>query len=134
MDDRKLAEIQDQLMKELDTEVRVEEEIVSSSKTIAEYLMSGKPCRTDLDGTPYMFKYRLLGQAPKQFIFMLIVNEVKYKIAQEKYKPFTATAEVDNQYTLLENLQATVEAFIRHKSGRIKPEMLSNEEAYRVEK
>lgn len=126
MDDRKLQQIQDELMRELDQEQKIEKEIVQSSEDIAAHLMLSKRCVTEINGTQYLFNYRLLQNAGKSVMYMLVANTVKYKIASDKYIPFTATAEMDHRYTERDNVKTLVEAFIRHVTDRIKPDTLED--------
>lgn len=132
MEDQKLAQIQAELMQELDNEAKLEKHFKQSSAEIATHLLAGKPCKVELDGAPFMFKYRLIGTKEQPVIYLLIVNMNLYKITPEKYIPFTAKAPVDSRYTMQENMAATVEAFLRHRSGKIKPEMIEQEENYGV--
>jgi ethanolamine ammonia-lyase small subunit len=126
MDDKKLQQIQDELMKEMDKEQKIETEIVQSSEEIAANLILSKKCTADINGTQFLFNYRLLKGSKKSIIYMLVANTTKYKIAPEKYIPFTATAEMDLRYSEKDNLKTVVEAFIRHVTDRVKPETLED--------
>lgn len=128
----KLLKIQNEIMEEMDKEANMEKHIMDSSEQIASQLMSTKKITTEINGTPYMFSYRVLENEDSKFIFMLVANTIKYKIAQEKYKPFKATAEMDLRYSLKDNLQTVVETFIRHITGHIKPTDLEDDEDYLV--
>jgi hypothetical protein len=125
MDDKQLKQIQDELMQSLDEESKLEEHIKVSSETIAAYLMNHSSCNIDINNTHYRIKYKLLDMRNgEKLIYMLAANMVKYKIAPEKYVPFSISANVDNDYTMQDNIKAAAEGFVRHITGRIKPEMM----------
>jgi hypothetical protein len=126
MDDKKLQQIQDELMRELDKEQKIETEIVQSSEDIAANLLLSKRCTADINGTQFLFNYRLLKNNEKSSMYVLVANITKYKIAPEKYIPFTATAEMDPRYSERDNLKTVVEAFIRHITDRVKPDTLED--------
>lgn len=126
MDDRKLQQIQDELMRELDKEQKIETEIIQSSEDIAGNLLLSKKCVAEINGTQYLFNYRLLKNNEKSIMYILVANTVKYKISPDKYIPFTATADMDPRYSERDNLKTVVEAFIRHVTDRIKPGTLED--------
>jgi hypothetical protein len=127
MDDKELQKIQDEILSGLDKEQKIEENIVQSADEIASHLLISKKVNAEINDTQYMITYRLLNSGKKQYIFMVVANINKFKIAGSSYKPYTATAEMDTRYSEHDNIKATVEAFIRHVTGRIKPETLEGE-------
>lgn len=135
MNEEKIKQIQNELMKEIDNESKIENEIIDSAENAAAHLIMSPKVTIEIDNKPYMIAYKLFN-LPKggQKIFMLATNLNLYKITPEKYKPYTIQVIVDSKYTLKENLKASVEAFIRHVTGRIKPEILCEEEKVNVVK
>lgn len=137
MDDKKLEQIQNELMKEIDKEQKTEEDIISAAETIASGLITLGKMGAAVDGKEFMFAFKIL-EKPKfvldkdkvkkqiqvKYIYMIVTDVIKYQIANGKYKPFIVDAEMDERYDLKANLKAAVEGFIRHITGRIKPEML----------
>jgi hypothetical protein len=128
----KLQQIQDELMKELDKEQQLENHINISSEQIAAHLTLNSKCKAEINNTPYIFAYKLLQAKGKRIIYIVISNIIKYELAQSKYIPFSATAEVNEQYSLKDNLKTVVEAFIRHITGTVKPDTVADEESYQV--
>jgi hypothetical protein len=125
MNDKQLEQIQNELMKNLDDESRLEDHIKQSSETIASYLMGHEACNIDINNIPFRIKYKLLDMKNgNKLIYMLAANMTKYRITPEKYVPFSISANVDEQYSLQDNLKAVAEGFVRHITGRIKPDML----------
>jgi len=57
-------------------------------------------------------------------IRLVISNENSRKIAGNRYIPYILEAEVDNNLSLTENYKTVFEAFLRHVSGAIEPEVL----------
>lgn len=124
MDDKKLKQIQDELMKEIDNEQKIETMIINSSEEIAAHLLISKKINAEVNDKPYMFSYRLLNKADKKIMYVLIADITKYKISGAKYVPFSATAEMDLQYSEKDNLKVVIEAFIRHITDRVKADVL----------
>lgn len=128
MNDKELQRIQDEIMADLNKEQKVEKEIKNSSKEITSHLLISKKINAEIDNVLYMFNYRLInGKQGKRMIYMLVANVTKYQIAGKKYVPFVATAELDDRYSEFDNVNTVVEAFIRHVTGNIKPDILDGE-------
>lgn len=125
MNDDKIQAIVDEMLGEIDKEEETEKHIVESAEEIASYLLMNESnkAKAEVDGKVFVFGYRVISDKK---IFMLVANETKQKIAQDKYRPFTVTAEIEKEYTMKQNLIAMVEGFIRHITGKFKAEELGS--------
>lgn len=135
--DKKIKEtykVEQELKENLEKEIKTEEEIVSDSITLAnELLNKGK--------TSIVIKKRLYSVVikisekqkkmqhrvtkdiktfPVRYISLVAADVNKYKISNGKYIPYTISAEIDERYSLKDNLKVVTEAFIRHITGTIK--------------
>lgn len=135
MDNEKLMQIQQEIMKGLDEEKKIDEEIMNSSEEIASKLLSSNKAKAIIDNSNYTFIYRVINSKKKasatkivdtKIIILTVANDIKYKISGNKYRPFFCTAEMDTSRNLKDNLKTVVEAFIRHKTGKMKPEYLED--------
>jgi hypothetical protein len=125
MTDEQIQRIQDEIMSSIQSETDIEDTIKNTAREIAARLTFNDKISSEFIDTLYMFKYRkIILPGAKQGIMMLIANMVKYQQFKEKYRPYTVTVEIDNNFTFRENLQAVLEAFFRHMTGRTQAEML----------
>ena len=124
MDEKELKRIEQELLKGLDKEQEAEEMVVDLSNEIAAKLAFQGKASAEIDGNEYVFAYRQITIDANKGVFMTVANANKYRLLQEKYRPYTVTAEIDNDFSLRENLQSVVEAFIRHILDMVKPEEL----------
>lgn len=120
MDDKQLQKIQDEIMSEMDRESQIEKNISNSTEAITQHLIARSKCHTEINGTEYMFSYRLLKNETQNILYLLVANVVKFKLAGNQYVPYSATAPMDMQYSESDNLKVVVEAFIRHITDRVK--------------
>lgn len=124
MDENKLQQIQDEIMREMDRETNLEASIISISKEIAAKLSLGGSVTEEIDGRPLVFNHRQYMQGKQPKIFMTVASPFMYEVGREKYKPYMVDVEVSNDFTLQENLASTVEAFLRHIFDMVKVEEL----------
>lgn len=59
-------------------------------------------------------------------ISLAISNEATRSRAGNKYIPYTISVEVNNNFTLRENYEAIIEAFLRHLVGEDRPEVIDD--------
>lgn len=124
MDEKKLKQIEQELIQEIDNEQKIETHIFESSEEIAAHLVLNKRVQAEVNDRLYKFSYRLLEKQDKKILYVLIADVLKYNVAGNKYIPFSAHAEMDTRYSERDNLKAVIEGFIRHITGRQKPEVL----------
>jgi hypothetical protein len=132
MDEKELDQIQAQLLKAIDDDVRAEKEIDEVSSSLSAQLLLGGKCLGVVDDTEYEFIYRKVkfrqptpdnATAIATRMILIASNRIKQRITGGKYIPYQCAADYDIRYTEIENLKAVIEAFVRHQTGRIKPEM-----------
>lgn len=119
MDDKQLKKIQDEIMGSLNADDKADEEIKNLSEEIAAKLTLEQKTKVFIEEREYTFAYKMI-EGKKRMIIMFVADTVKYNIVGNKYAPYTVKAEIDNDFTMRENLQSVVEAFIRHKLDRVK--------------
>jgi hypothetical protein len=128
LEDQKLSELERQIIQQMDTDSEIEKEIEETSLEIASQLIVSNKVNTMINKTNYLFAYRLLDNGKQKKIFMLVTDIFKYNLVGTQYKPFTVTADVDQRYDLCANLKTAVEGFIRHITGRFKPEIVEDQD------
>ena len=130
MDERKIQEIQDNIIKGIDKEIELDKQIESDSEEIAYNLLKNNKTKFIVDKRNYLFQYgTYINKKNKQCIVIYISDiEIVNKTKTGDYIPYIINSEIDNNFTLEENLKATVEAFLRHRLGLIKPEVLPDDE------
>lgn len=122
-----LDKIQEELMNEIDQEERLNQDIDNWSQAIASSLLISKKARADINDTIYSFVYKeYTDKENKRGISLIAIDEFHYKMANGKYRPFTATCEYNEDITLKDNLACVVEGFLRHVLNAYKAEELSD--------
>ena len=105
------------LIKEQDQNINIKEE----AELAARKMMTGVKSILEINERTYSLRHKSM-PGSKNNIVLVAVDLDKYKLLQEKYQPFIIHGEINNGLTMQENLSATVEAFIRHIIGAVKPE------------
>ncbi len=135
----KIEDLQKQLEAEIDKEVKLEEHIKSAAVAITDELFIKKKTKATIDEKDYTFVYHMynepiqskiigINKAEQKKQCLLVVDDTKFKIFPDKYRPFKAEANFDENYSEYENLSRLVETFIYHISGKIRPEELEDDE------
>lgn len=131
-------DVEREIRKNIDKEVKTEEEILEASLAIADNLLNTPKVKAIIDERQYLITMRVqpmlvkkihmktkeVIEVPEDHIVLIIADIAKYNLSAGKYIPFTAKAQVDKDYSLRDNLKTVVEGFIRHITGNIKPEIL----------
>lgn len=121
MNEQKLKQIEQELMNGINKENDLEAYVVSTSKDIANLLTNKNKVVVDIKGKDHIFAYNVqLGQKGKRYLYLVVADQSKFKLLQQQYKPWTVTAEVDNDFSMYDNLQSIIEAFLRHKFDIVK--------------
>ena len=123
MNEQDLDQLQKELMDQIDQEAEIEKNITESAKVIAQELLTKKRTRAVIDEKTFSLAYHSY-QNEKEVTYLCIIaiNELHFKISSGNYRPYKVEAELDTEYSELENLEMIVESFIRHLAGMIKPE------------
>lgn len=124
MNDEQLKKIQDELLKGIDADLDKESNLISTAKEIAAKLYLGGTVKEEIDGKVLVFNYRTYKQGKTDKIFMTVANPFMYQVGRDKYKPYMVDVEVDNDFSLRENLASVVEAFLRHIFDMVQVEEL----------
>lgn len=119
--DEQLAALQERIMQEtIDAPAELENLIVETAERVAsEIALKNGTSRMEFQDEVYTFKAVKKIVSFKEIIYMVVVNEAHRKMGGSRYRPYTVTVEVDNSFSYLENLQATVETFLRHITGTV---------------
>lgn len=125
MDEKQLDQIQNELLKDIDSETETDKNIKTAAEEIAAALFLSNKTRYSFNNVPYSFRY--IFDRGHNKIIIIAANEIKFQIAGSKYKPFVIESDVQTGYTEKECIVAAVEGFIRHVTGNIKPEILDDD-------
>lgn len=134
----KSYDVEKEMLKEIEKDIKADEEIVQDSLAIADALVANPKVKVEIDGRPFMVAMKIVPklvkkmhlttkeviELPEDHIFLIIADINKYNLTGGKYKPFTAEGKIDQDYNLRDNVRTVVEGFIRHITGNIKPEIL----------
>ena len=121
MTDEQLNKIQQDLLKQIDKPLQLENLIKDTADKIARSLSTVGKAKIDFQDRTYMFRARHTDTT----IILIIADELKFKILGEKYRPYFVKGEIQNNLTYQENLRAVCEAYFRHITGLIQPEVLN---------
>lgn len=125
MTDEQIQRIQDEIMSSINAETDIEDLIKETAREVGSRLAFSDKVHVEFMDVVYLFKYKkTILPGAKQGIFMFIANMENYRKFKDKYKPYTATVEIDNKFTMRENLQSVIEVFFRHITGRTQAEIL----------
>ena len=125
MEEKQLDQIQNELLKDIDSETETDKNIKTAAEEIAAALFLSNKTRYSFNNVPYCFRY--IFDRGHNKIIIIAANEIKFQIAGSKYKPFVIESDVQTGYTEKECIVAAVEGFIRHVTGNIKPEILDDD-------
>lgn len=127
--EEQIQAIQAQLMKQyVDDPLELDSEILSTAEKVSKELMDQQVSKFEFQDTVYEARSRFKQAGNKQIIYVVFANIVKYKLAGEKYIPYTASCEIDTNYTYEDNLKTIITAFLEHLAGVIHPEVLDDED------
>ena len=124
--DKDYQQLHDRILNEINQELNVEKHIEETSSEIAALLILSQKCEVEINGTPYLFSYRVVPQKNANIIVMMAANKIKYEIAAGKYSPFVIRAEANPNHSMSENLEMMAEAFVRKLTDNIKIEEIED--------
>lgn len=109
--------------------VELDEEIESTARNVANLLaVKNDGVKFEFQGNEFVVRQRTnwydLGTAKS--INLAISNEATRSRTGNKYIPYTVSVEVDNKFTLRENYEAVIEAFLRHITDTERPEVIED--------
>lgn len=126
MDERELQNIENELLSNINEEVKADNEIINAAEEIAATLILSGSTQYSFNDIVYSFRYICNSQT--KTITIVVANVNKYKIAGNKYKPFIINVTLDESYSELQCATSAIEAFIRHVTGTMKPEYIEEGE------
>ncbi len=118
--DEQLQKIQDNLMNQLDSDDALEKEIMEVADKCSHDLAFRGKAFVEFNNRHYMLRARHTIDT----ILIIVADDLLFKIVGEKYRPAFIKGEIQNGLTYQENVRATVEAYFRHITNKIKPEEL----------
>lgn len=119
MTEEQLNDIEKKLLDEIDKPLKLEKEIKELSSKIAQDLLLKQKVRINFNDKDYYIVYKLINN---KIIYILAADTVKYKLLNNKYKPYVASAEIMQNVTEYESVRGVIEALLKRMVDIIKPE------------
>lgn len=118
-------------IKEIDTEIKKDDDIREFAEYLARNLAQTPVLRVNVANKVYVLSMRMVKLSDgsnRTEILLAAADEVKQKLYGKTYTPALYTAEFNDLYTLEENCQTLLSAFIGHVTGNMKIETLEEED------
>lgn len=119
MTEEQLNDIEKKLLDEIDKPLKLEKEIKELSSKIAQDLLLKQKVRINFNDKDYYMVYKLINN---KIIYILAADTVKYKLLNNKYKPYIASAEIMKNVTEYESVRGVIEALLKRMVDIIEPE------------
>ncbi|RGQ08471.1 hypothetical protein DWZ11_01030 [Megamonas rupellensis] len=119
MTEEQLNDIEKKLLDEIDKPLKLEKEIKELSSKIAQDLLLKQKVRINFNDKDYYIVYKLINN---KTIYILAADTVKYKLLNNKYKPYVASAEIMQNVTEYESVRGVIEALLKRMVDIIEPE------------
>lgn len=119
MTEEQLNDIEKKLLDEIDKPLKLEKEIKELSNKIAQDLLLKQKVRINFNDKDYYIVYKLINN---KIIYILAADTVKYKLLNNKYKPYVASAEIMQNVTEYESVRGVIEALLKRMVDIIEPE------------
>lgn len=119
MTEEQLNDIEKKLLDEIDKPLKLEKEIKELSSKIAQDLLLKQKIRINFNDKDYYIVYKLINN---KIIYILAADTVKYKLLNNKYKPYVASAEIMQNVTEYESVRGVIEALLKRMVDIIEPE------------
>ena len=119
MTEEQLNDIEKKLLEEIDKPLKLEKEIKELSSKIAQDLLLKQKVRINFNDKDYYIVYKLINN---KIIYILAADTVKYKLLNNKYKPYVASAEIMQNVTEYESVRGVIEALLKRMVDIIEPE------------
>lgn len=131
--DRKVDEFINDGLKEIDQEIKQEYDIRDQAEYVARMLAINPIVKVNVNERVYnlIMKMHKLPTG-QQLITLLAEDEGKKAIYGNRYTPAMYNAEFNDEFTLEENCQTLVSAFIGNVTGKLKIETLKDEGSVKV--
>lgn len=119
MTEEQLNDIEKKLLDEIDKPLKLEKEIKELSSKIAQDLLLKQKVKINFNDKDYYIVYKLINN---KIIYILAADTVKYKLLNNKYKPYVASAEIMQNVTEYESVRGVIEALLKRMVDIIEPE------------
>ena len=119
MTEEQLNDIEKKLLDEIDKPLKLEKEIKELSSKIAQDLLLKQKVRINFNDKDYYIVYKLINN---KIIYILAADTVKYKLLNNKYKPYVASAEIMQNVTEYDSVRGVIEALLKRMVDIIEPE------------
>lgn len=120
-------------LKQIDNEVRQEDDIREHAEYIARQLAFTPTLKVQAADRIYILSMRMVKDYQgRQIILLAAEDELNKKIYGDKYSPALYTAEFNDFYTLEENCQTLVSTFLGKVTGNFKIETLEDEGTVKI--
>ena len=128
-----LDEIINDGIKEIDNEIKQEDDIREQGEYIARMLAINPVVKVSVANKIYVLTMRMVkDNQGRQIILLAAEDSIKKQIYGNKYSPALYSAEYNDYFTLEENCQTLVSTFLGHVTGNMKIETLEDEGTYKV--
>ena len=128
-----LDEIINDGIKEIDNEIKQEDDIREQGEYIARMLAINPVVKVSVADKIYVLTMRMVkDNQGRQIILLAAEDSIKKQIYGNKYSPALYSTEYNDYFTLEENCQTLVSTFLGHVTGNMKIETLEDEGTYKV--
>ena len=128
-----LDEIINDGIKEIDNEIKQEDDIREQGEYIARMLAINPVVKVSVADKIYVLTMRMVkDNQGRQIILLAAEDSIKKQIYGNKYSPALYSAEYNDYFTLEENCQTLVSTFLGHVTGNMKIETLEDEGTYTI--
>lgn len=133
MNHEKINQMIEDGLKQINSEIKQEDDIRDQAEYIARQLAFNSKLRITVADTVYVLAMRMVKDyQQRQLILLAVEDELKKKLYGDKYSPALYTAEFNDLFTLEENCQTLISTFLGKVTGNIKIEELEDEGIVRV--
>ena len=133
MNDKKLYQFIEDGIKEIDSEIKAEDDIRDQAEYLARMLAVTPVIKANINERIYVLTMRMVKDSTgRQIIMLAAEDEAKKLVYGNKYSPALLTAEFNDYFTLEENCQTLLSAFIGKVTGNFKIEVLEDEGSVKV--
>lgn len=133
INDNKINEFIQEGLKEIDKEVQQEYDIRDQAEYLARMLALNPVVKANVMDRTYVLAMKMVKlHTGEQIIILVAEDELKKQLYGNKYSPAILQAEFNDEFTIEENCQTLLSAFIGKVTGNFKIETLEDEGTVKV--
>lgn len=133
INDNKINDFINQGLKEIDKEVKQEYDIRDQAEYLARMLAINPVVKATVMDRVYVLAMKMVKlHTGEQVIILVAEDELKKQMYGNKYSPAILQAEFNDNFTLEENCQTLLSAFIGKVTGNFKIETLEDEGTVKI--